>query len=71
MPCPIDISRLKTRMRDYVEWLGLMAVSGSLAVLINTVLWNGTALAHDPVHPSTLPILATEVRAWSPSAKHP
>lgn len=58
-------------MRNYVEWLGLMAVSGSLAVLINTVLLNGTALAHAPVHPTAAPIWSTEVRAWSPTAKHP
>lgn len=67
MPCPMDINRLETRMRDYVEWLGLMAVSGCLAVLINSV-----ALAHPPDHPTTAaPLPSTEFRALQSDHAHP
>lgn len=63
----MDISRWETRMRDYVEWLGLMAVSGCLAVLINSV-----ALAHPLDHPAmTLPVPATEVRALDSALPQP
>ena len=37
-------------MRDYVEWIGLMAVSGGLAVLLNTVFLNGSAHAQMATH---------------------
>ena len=63
----MDINRLETRMRDYVEWLGLMAVSGCLAVLINSV-----ALAHPVDHPTMpVPLPSTEVRALNPAPHHP
>jgi hypothetical protein len=72
MPCSLDISRLKTRMRDYVEWLGLMAVSGGLAVLLNTVLLNGVAHAQIPAHglaPSSAP--PAELCLWVSAPSQP
>lgn len=58
-------------MRDYVEWIGLMAVSGGLAVLLNTVFLNGATHAQMATHPLTLPstppaelCLWDAVRSW-------
>ncbi|MFH7243322.1 MAG: hypothetical protein ACHWZW_10780 [Spirulina sp.] len=55
MAYPMDISSWETRMRDYVEWLGLMAVSGGLAVLLNSVFLNGAAQAQVSAHNLTMP----------------
>jgi hypothetical protein len=59
-------------MRDYVEWLGLMAVSGGLAVLLNTVFLNGSAHAQISAHgfaPSSAP--PAELYLWVSNRSQP
>ncbi|MEB3291032.1 MAG: hypothetical protein VKI82_14035 [Leptolyngbya sp.] len=59
-------------MRDYVEWIGLMAVSGSLAVLLNTLLFSGVAQAQMPTHGLTSSSLPrAELCLWVSAPSRP